>query len=148
MPVEVQIAAASVTPPPAAIEGWVLGALEGADGGSGDICVRVVDDDEGRRLNRDFRQRDVPTNVLSFPADVDVPELDILGDIVICAGVVAREAAEQGKPYEHHFAHMVVHGVLHLLGYDHESAAEAEAMETLEAEILGRFGIEDPYGEG
>jgi probable rRNA maturation factor len=67
---------------------------------------------------------------------------------VICAGVVAREAAEQGKRYEHHFAHMVVHGVLHLLGYDHESAAEAAAMETLEAEILGRFGIEDPYGEG
>lgn len=148
MPVEVQIAAASETPPPAAIEGWVRGALEGADGGSGDICVRVVDEDEGRRLNRDFRQRDSATNVLSFPADVDLPELAILGDIVICAGVVAREAAEQGKRLEDHFAHMVVHGVLHLLGYDHESAAEAAEMETLEAEILGRFGIEDPYGEG
>jgi probable rRNA maturation factor len=112
------------------------------------VCVRVVDEDESRRLNRDYRHRDAPTNVLSFPAAIDLPDALVWGDVVVCAPVVQREADAQGKPYEGHFAHMVVHGVLHLLGYDHQAAAAAAAMEKLEIRILDGFGISDPYGEG
>ena len=99
----------------------------------GELCVRVVDEAESRRLNHDYRHKDAPTNVLSFPADIDLPEVLVWGDVVVCAPVVAREAVAQRKQYEDHFAHMVVHGVLHLLGYDHQAADEAAAMERLEA---------------
>ena len=117
----------------------------GVPQGEGEVCVRVVDETESRTLNRRYRGKDKPTNVLSFPADIELPEGRVWGDIVICAPVVAAEAEAQGKALEAHFAHMVVHGVLHLLGYDHESGADAETMESLETEILGRFGIGDPY---
>ena len=113
-----------------------------------ELSIRIVDAAESRALNRRFRGKDKPTNVLSFPAELP-PELELplLGDLVICRDVVEAEAAEQGKPPEAHWAHMVVHGTLHLLGYDHESTSEAETMEALEAEILGELGWPDPYEE-
>lgn len=111
-----------------------------------DLALRLVDADEGRALNRHYRGKDYATNVLSFPAELPPGvELPILGDIVLCAPVVAREAIEQGKRLQHHYAHLTVHGVLHLLGFDHEDEREAEAMEQLEREILAGLGIEDPY---
>lgn len=111
-----------------------------------DLALRLVADDEGRALNRHYRGMDHATNVLSFPADLPPGvELPILGDIVLCAPVVAREAREQGKRLQHHYAHLTVHGVLHLLGFEHEDAREAEAMELLERQILASLGINDPY---
>ena len=112
----------------------------------GELSVRIVGADEGRALNRDYREKDYATNVLSFPAELPpgVP-LPILGDLVLCAPVIAREAIDQGKPLKHHYAHMLVHGVLHLLGHDHMDEAEAEAMEAIEREVLAGLGIPDPY---
>ena len=109
-------------------------------------CVRVVGPAESRRLNREYRGKDRPTNVLSFPASAESRRLEgDLGDLVICAAVVAREAREQGKARPAHWAHMVVHGILHLHGFDHERPREARAMERLEVEILRGFGYQDPY---
>jgi probable rRNA maturation factor len=130
-----------------AFERWVRAAL--ADRSlDAELSLRVVDADEITRLNRDYRGGDYATNVLSFPADLP-PELELphLGDIVICAPVVAREAAEQGKAAEAHWAHMVVHGTLHLLGHDHVDDSEAEAMEALETAILAALDYPDPYIE-
>jgi len=112
------------------------------------VSVRIVDAEEGRALNARWRERDRPTNVLSFPADLP-PELELplLGDLVLCAPVVLREAAEQGKRVEDHWAHLVIHGVLHLLGMDHQDDAEAEEMEQREREILAALGIDDPYAD-
>ncbi|MDR6177305.1 MULTISPECIES: rRNA maturation RNase YbeY [unclassified Pseudomonas] len=117
--------------------------------GDSELTIRLVDEDEGRELNRTWRHRDYATNVLSFPADVPDEFLDIplLGDLVICAPVVAREAAEQGKPAAAHWAHLVIHGCLHLLGYDHLEDDEAEEMEELERQLLAELGYPDPYGE-
>ena len=110
------------------------------------VCIRVVGAAASRRLNADYRGKDQPTNVLSFPAAPVERTLDgSLGDIVICAGVVAAEARGQGKALAGHWAHMVVHGVLHLHGFDHEGAREARTMEALEVEILRGFGYQDPY---
>ncbi|NBC23930.1 MAG: rRNA maturation RNase YbeY [Gammaproteobacteria bacterium] len=155
MPVEIQLATDTDTPDIAAIESWSTGALAAVPSAperrpamEGELCVRVVDDDESRSLNATYRGVDKPTNVLSFPAGIHLPDALLWGDVVICAPVVRREAVEQGKRYEDHFAHMVVHGVLHLFGYDHQTAAQADVMERLEQEILDRFGIGDPYGEG
>ena len=107
----------------------------------GEITIRLVAADEGRTLNRDWRGKDYATNVLSFPFG----EPGYLGDIVICAEVVAREAKEQSKHPRAHWAHMVVHGVLHLMGHDHLAHDEAEIMETLERKLLLRMGFPDPY---
>lgn len=107
----------------------------------GEITLRIVDADEGLALNRDWRGRDYATNVLSFP----MQEPDYLGDIVICAEVVAREALEQHKTLRAHWAHMVVHGVLHLMGHDHIADDEAEKMEALERRLLAKLGFTDPY---
>ena len=107
----------------------------------GGMTLRIVDTEEGQALNRDWRGKDYATNVLSFPFE----EKTYLGDIIICAPVVAREAAEQGKGLRAHWAHMVVHGVLHLLGYDHLVDAEAEEMEALEQKLLQKLGFSDPY---
>ena len=130
---------------------WVAAALEGRIR-EADLAVRLVDAREGRALNRHYRGRDYATNVLSFPADlgegVKLPKgvrMPLLGDLVLCAPVVAREAREQGKRLNHHYAHLTVHGVLHLLGWDHEDAREADCMEALEREILAAMGIADPY---
>lgn len=148
MPVETQLATHMTVPAANDIERWAVGALAaaGADAG-GEVCVRVVDEAESRHLNHEYRGRDAPTNVLSFPAGVALPELRLHGDVVVCAPVVAREAQQQEKTYDDHFAHMIVHGVLHLLGYDHQTAAEAAVMEQLERRALDRFGVSDPYGE-
>lgn len=116
-----------------------------------EISVRIVDEDEGRLLNRRYRKMDSATNVLSFPAaepDLFDPPGDLplaLGDIVICGPVVAREAAAQGKEHADHWAHLLVHGALHLMGYDHESQSEAQQMEALEASILAAGGVQNPY---
>ena len=111
------------------------------------LTIRVVGAAESRRLNRTWRNKDKPTNVLSFPAEPSPSGKGHgeLGDLAICAPVVAREAREQGKPAQAHWAHMVVHGVLHLLGYDHENDRDAAAMETREVKILAQFGYSDPY---
>lgn len=111
-----------------------------------EITVRIVDEAESRALNLTYRGKDKPTNVLSFPFECpDEVELPLLGDLVICRQVVEREAAEQGKPLEAHWAHMVVHGCLHLLGYDHIEDEEAEEMESLETEMMISLGFADPY---
>ena len=130
-------------PERAQIRAWVRAALDVDAPHGGQITVRFVDAEEGQTLNRDYRGKDYATNVLTFPYDV---EPIIYGDIVICAAVVAREAADQGKPLTNHYAHLIVHGVLHLQGYDHEiSAADAETMEAHERALLAGFGIADPY---
>jgi probable rRNA maturation factor len=117
-----------------------------------DLAIRIVGAQEGRALNRHYRGKDYATNVLSFPADmaegVKLPKgvkLPLLGDIVLCAPVVAKEAKEQKKPLAAHYAHLTVHGVLHLLGWDHQDERDADCMEALERQILAGLGIEDPY---
>ena len=119
----------------------VLDAHEDIEGQG--IVILLTDDDSVQALNRDFRQKDYATNVLSFPSPPN-PEGQI-GDIALAYGVCAREAAEQGKPLSHHLQHLVAHGVLHLLGYDHENDEEAEAMESFEREILAGLDVPDPY---
>lgn len=121
---------------------WLRHALD-ADVASAEITVRVVGSDEGRALNRDYRHKDYATNVLTFDYS-GAPH--VVADLVLCAPVVAREAAEQGKPLAQHYAHLLVHGTLHAQGWDHEtSTAEAEAMEARETAILARLGHPDPY---
>ncbi|WP_448100695.1 rRNA maturation RNase YbeY [Luteibacter jiangsuensis] len=134
-------------PATASFRRWVEAALKGARRRKAtQVAIRIVEADEGQALNRQYRGRDYATNVLSFPADFPPGvELPLIGDLVICAPVVAREAAEQGKKPADHWAHMTVHGTLHLLGYDHIEDAEAEAMEALETRILAGLGISDPY---
>lgn len=124
---------------------WVTAAIgDGMD--EAQLTVRITDEAEIRELNATYRGKDYATNVLSFPFEappgVDIP---LLGDIVICAAVVAREAAEQEKPLQAHWAHMVIHGALHLLGYDHIDEAEAEEMEGLEIHLLTDLGYANPY---
>lgn len=134
-------------PSPVSFRRWVEAALRGAKRRKAtELSIRVVDADEGRALNRDYRGKDYATNVLSFEAGLP-PELKLplIGDMVLCAPVVAREAVEQGKRARDHWAHLTVHGTLHLLGHDHLVEAEAEAMEALETRILAGLGIADPY---
>lgn len=114
--------------------------------GKAELTIRIVNATESQQLNGDYRDKDKPTNVLSFPFDAPADVSNhYLGDLVICASVVATEAVEQDKPLNQHWAHMVVHGVLHLLGYDHIKNAEAETMEALERTILASLNIPDPY---
>ena len=140
---------AGVVASPAKRRGAAVGGApkRGVVGASRKLALRIVGAAESRRLDRVYRGKDRPTNVLSFPASPEEQRHDgALGDLVICAPVVAREAREQRKPREAHWAHMVVHGTLHLLGYDHErSGRAARAMEGLEVEILRRLGFDDPY---
>ena len=111
-----------------------------------ELTVRLVDEQESHQLNHEYRGKDKPTNVLSFPFEAPPGmEINLLGDLIICRQVVEREAVEQNKPLMAHWAHMVVHGSLHLLGYDHIEDDEAEEMESLETEIMQDMGFEDPY---
>ncbi|WP_261816856.1 rRNA maturation RNase YbeY [Vibrio gallicus] len=111
-----------------------------------ELTIRIVDQQESHQLNLDYRGKDKPTNVLSFPFEAPPGmEINLLGDLVICKQVVEDEAKEQQKPLIAHWAHMVVHGSLHLLGYDHIEDDEAEEMESLETEIMQGMGFEDPY---
>ncbi len=152
MTLQVDITSASGEPAPDEddIRSWIAAALE-ADGRSADceISVRLVDEHEMAQLNRDYRGRQGPTNVLSFPSELPggLP-LNLLGDIVICAPLVRREAAEQGKSPTAHWAHLAVHGTLHLLGYDHVEDNEAAAMEYLESRVLQGLGFDCPYRAG
>ena len=132
-------------PDQAQITHWVEAALAGQRT-EAELTVRIVDEEEGRELNEHWRGGSGATNVLSFPAGDEqtvVPEL--LGDIVICAPLVSREAAGQGKTEEAHWAHLVIHGVLHLLGFDHVTEHDAAVMESLEIEKLNRLGYGNPY---
>ena len=126
---------------------WVEAALKGARRRKGtEVAIRIVDAEEGRALNMQYRGKDYATNVLSFPADLPPGlNLPLIGDLVICAQVVEREASEQGKPLDAHWAHLVIHGCLHLLGYDHVDDDEAEEMEALERTLLAELGHTDPY---
>ncbi len=117
-------------------------------GVSGAACVALSSDDEVAKLNGAYRGKPAPTNVLSFPAPEADEQIRFLGDIGLAAETVAREAQEQGVPLVDHLQHLVVHGLLHLQGYDHQTEAEAEIMEALEVRILGRLGIADPYAGG
>jgi probable rRNA maturation factor len=127
-------------PTRAQVRRWVTAALEH----SAEITVRIVDAEEAQALNQDYRQKGYVPNVLTFEYGEISPGV-LGGDVVICAPVVEREAREQGKPLKDHYAHMTVHGVLHLQGYDHLDPAEAEAMESREAAILKQFRIPNPY---
>ncbi|WP_017429929.1 rRNA maturation RNase YbeY [Vreelandella jeotgali] len=141
---------AEALPSQAALERWVDGVLARHPSQAGaELTVRFVTPDESQTLNRDYRGRDKSTNVLSFPfeAPPGIP-LELLGDLVICHAVVNDEACHQRKALDEHYAHMVVHGTLHLLGYDHIEDDEADNMEQLERDILAGFGISDPYASG
>lgn len=136
----------TVLPSHTQLRRWVMAALQ-PNLQQACITLRFVDPEEGRELNRAYRGRghpskDYATNVLSFPY-AEAPELE--GDLVLCLPVITREAAEQGKPFRHHLAHLLIHGVLHLQGHDHEDPDSAERMEALERRLLARFRIPDPY---
>lgn len=131
------------------LQHWATAALqERTEFTEPELTIRLVHNDESQELNRDYRGKDKPTNVLSFPFDAppEVP-IELLGDLIICAPVVQAEASEQGKTPQAHWAHMVVHGCLHLLGYDHIKDDEAETMENLERQIMAALGFSDPYSD-
>ena len=147
MIIDLQIACEQETGLPTAeqIEQWATAAVQ-PQSDEVEMTVRIVDEAESHELNLNYRGKDRPTNVLSFPFECpDEVELPLLGDLVICRQVVEREAQEQDKPLMAHWAHMVVHGSLHLLGYDHIEDDEAEEMESLETQIMTGLGFADPY---
>jgi probable rRNA maturation factor len=146
--VEVQIVSSSESVPASeSLQAWVESAMDRRCAAT--LTLRVVDETESSELNERFRTASGPTNVLAFPPGDSLPdiadELPPLGDIVICAPVVEREAAEQGKSLDAHWAHICIHGALHLLGFDHETENEAEVMEAREVEILQSLGFPNPY---
>jgi len=137
-------------PDDASLRSYAQAAVD--EGAAAEICIRIVDEAEGRAMNLQWRGKDYATNVLSFPGSAppgvpagEMPEL--MGDIVLCAPVVAREAQAQGKPPANHWAHLIVHGVLHLRGFDHIEQPSASLMEQREREILTGLEIPDPYRE-
>ena len=145
--VDLQIATENIEglPTEEQIVQWATAAVQ-PEGDEVEMTVRIVDETESHELNLTYRGKDRPTNVLSFPFECpDEVELPLLGDLVICRQVVEREAAEQEKALMAHWAHMIVHGSLHLLGYDHIEDDEAEEMESLETEIMQSLGFADPY---
>ena len=147
MIIDLQIACEQESGLPTAeqIEQWATAAIQ-LQSNEVEMTVRIVDEAESHELNLNYRGKDRPTNVLSFPFECpDEVELPLLGDLVICRQVVEREAQEQDKPLMAHWAHMVVHGSLHLLGYDHIEDDEAEEMESLETQIMTGLGFADPY---
>ncbi len=124
---------------------WVRNALD-EQHQEAEITLRIVDEEEGLALNKAWRKKESATNVLSFPVGERLKHApNLLGDIVICAPIVKREASEQGKPLDAHWAHLVIHGVLHLQGYDHESNEQASIMELREIKILKNIGYQNPY---
>ena len=133
-------------PSQADFELWVTTALGKMD--TAELTIRIVESDESQELNNTYRGKNKPTNVLSFPFEAPPEvELPLLGDLVICASVVENEAKEQNKPLAAHWAHMTVHGCLHLLGYDHIEDIEAEEMESIEMELIQSLGFNNPYEE-
>jgi len=146
--IDIQVATTTTALPSSAqFQVWVDAALQGQALDS-ELLIRLVDGDESAALNQQYRHKAGPTNILSFPFEAPPGiELAMLGDLVMCVPVIVQEALQQAKPVEHHWAHITVHGVLHLLGYDHIDDAEAEQMEALEIEILQQFNIPNPYLE-
>lgn len=145
--VDLQVATENIegVPTEEQIVQWATAAVQ-PEGDEVEMTVRIVDEAESHELNLTYRGKDRPTNVLSFPFECpDEVALPLLGDLVICRQVVEREAVEQEKPLMAHWAHMVVHGSLHLLGYDHIEDDEAEEMESLETQIMQGLGFDDPY---
>ena len=144
--VDIQMASASEeAPDPQSIERWVSAAIDNQRD-STELSIRIVDTEEGQALNEQFRGSTGATNVLSFPFENESPEpLPLIGDIVICAPVVLKEASEQNKTLHAHWAHMIIHGVLHLLGYDHQNETDANLMESLETDIMQGLGFPPPY---
>lgn len=145
---------AEALPTSEAVSTWLRGALRCSERTRGtrfEVSVRIVDEPEIQRLNADYRGKDTPTNVLAFPVERAIANLTAtqearpLGDLVVCAPVIAREAQEQDKRHDAHWAHILVHGMLHLLGYDHERPEEAFEMESLEARVLAAGGVANPY---
>ncbi len=145
---DIQIATrSSEIPESRQFQQWVDQALAGVDGNH-EVVIRVVDEAESTQLNEQYRHKHGPTNILSFPFEAPPGvEIDLLGDLVACAPVIAAEAQQQHKKLEDHWAHIIVHGVLHLLGYDHIEDRDAEEMEALEIEILKHLNIQNPYLE-
>ena len=140
-------------PKPEAFETWVATALSGdhprwRPAEVAEVSIQVVDSDEMTRFNHQDRGREADTNVLSFPVDAELQkQTGLLGDLIICSDVVQREANEQAKAPEHHWAHLTIHGTLHLLGYDHIADEDAEVMETIEIARLARLSIPNPYNQ-
>ncbi len=130
---------------------WAQLALQQTEPSLGaEVTLRLVDEAESQALNATYRGKNKPTNILSFPCDAPIDfaaegELTLLGDLIICAPLVVAEAQAQNKPALHHWAHLVIHGMLHLQGYDHETPEQASCMETLEIQLLSQLGIPDPY---
>ncbi len=154
MPVELQFAEALKAEHRELVEKWSPARAMGeiarctaSDVSSREVCLRFCEEDESADLNRTYRGYDKPTNVLSFPAAIDLPTADPLplGDLAICIPVVIQESVDQEKSLNNHLTHLFVHGVLHLLGYDHENDRDAESMEAVEVEILAALGIRNPY---
>lgn len=128
------------------LERWISAALQSQKLEEAEVSLYIVDEDESQELNAQYRGKDYPTNVLSFPADIaEEVGIPLLGDLVVCAPIVERESQEQGKTLQAHWAHMLIHGTLHLVGFDHIDDDEAEAMETLETQILTGLGYPAPY---
>lgn len=149
MPVKVDLQndeALQGLPPVNQFRGWVEASLQQSYGQL-EQTIRIVGEVESQDLNHRYRARKTPTNVLAFPTDADFPDYDCLGDLVICAPLVASEAATQGKTAEAHWAHLVVHGMLHLQGYDHQETADTREMERLEIKILDTLGYTNPYND-
>lgn len=143
--IDVDNASGEEAPEPPSIRHWICAAL-GEQRPDAEISVRIVSAAESAELNQHYRGKKGPTNVLSFPADIpDFVKSPLLGDIVICATIVRQEANEQHKTLEAHWAHMLIHGTLHLLGYDHIEESEANVMEALETTILGKLNFPPPY---
>jgi probable rRNA maturation factor len=146
------VSTCSTIPPEDHFQQWIDSAIAALNPSNKrrHIAIRIVDEPESAQLNKEYRGNDKPTNVLSFPSNLPAELLAQLpehpmGDLVICAAVVEKEAQTQQKELESHWAHMVIHGTLHLAGYDHQVDVEAEIMESLEIQILSTLNIEDPY---
>ncbi|MBD9354925.1 rRNA maturation RNase YbeY [Methylomonas albis] len=147
--IDMQIATSAPHPELEQFQQWVDAALAVfEDGADCELVIRLVDDVESAELNQQYRHKSGPTNILSFPFEApDGIEMDLLGDLVICAPLIGLEAVQQNKLPEQHWAHITIHGVLHLLGYDHIEDQDAEQMEALEIEILSKLGVANPYME-
>ena len=143
--IEVQNVSSCASVPPAdRFRAWAACALLRQTDAT--LTIRIVDREESRHLNESYRGKQGPTNVLSFPADLPAEVgIALLGDVIVCAPLVIEEAARQGKRETAHWAHLTIHGVLHLLGYDHQGELEAGEMEKLEISLLGSMGFPDPY---